>query len=100
MTGIGNRAAFDRDAGILHAKRDTNTFAVAVFDVNNLKYTNDTYGHAAGDRLIKDTADSVKDAFSAIGRCYRIGGDEFADGRNMGLDVKGETVAGQDVPAI
>lgn len=78
MTGIGNRAAFDRDAGILHAKRDTNTFAVAVFDVNNLKYTNDTYGHAAGDRLIKDTADSVKDAFSAIGRCYRIGGDEFA----------------------
>lgn len=78
MTGIGNRAAFDRDAGILHAKRDTNIFAVAVFDVNNLKYTNDTYGHAAGDRLIKDTADSVKDAFSAIGKCYRIGGDEFA----------------------
>ena len=40
---------------------------------------------------------------TACGVCAEVdvvGGDEFADGRNMGLDVKGETVAGQDVPAI
>lgn len=77
MTGLGNRAAFDRDAEALQQKGGQGTFAVAVFDINNLKHINDTYGHTAGDRLIKDSADSIKKAFSELGECYRIGGDEF-----------------------
>lgn len=77
MTGLGNRAAFDRDAEALQQEGDTEPFAVAVFDINNLKYINDTYGHTAGDKLIRDTALCIGKAFSETGECYRIGGDEF-----------------------
>lgn len=77
MTGLGNRAAFDRDAEALQLKGGLGVSAVAVFDINNLKHTNDTYGHTAGDRLIKDSACFIKKAFSELGECYRIGGDEF-----------------------
>lgn len=77
MTGLGNRAAFDRDAEALQQEGDNGPFAVAVFDINNLKYINDTYGHTAGDKLIRDTALCIGKVFSEIGKSYRIGGDEF-----------------------
>ncbi len=50
---------------------------VAVFDVNNLKFVNDTYGHIKGDELIKSVADCLQNNLSDFGKCYRIGGDEF-----------------------
>lgn len=50
---------------------------VAVFDVNNLKFVNDTYGHIKGDELIKSVADCLQNNLSDLGKCYRIGGDEF-----------------------
>ncbi|MBS7007516.1 GGDEF domain-containing protein [Anaerostipes sp.] len=77
MTDMGNRAAFDRDAEVLQHRGGQGSFAVAVFDINNLKHINDTYGHTAGDRLIQASAAMIKKAFSDFGECYRIGGDEF-----------------------
>ena len=50
---------------------------VAIFDVNNLKFVNDTYGHIKGDELIKSVADCLQNNLSDLGKCYRIGGDEF-----------------------
>ena len=50
---------------------------VIQFDVNNLKYMNDTFGHEKGDELIKLTAEGLKNSFQRFGRCYRMGGDEF-----------------------
>ena len=47
-------------------------------DINGLKRVNDTRGHHYGDKLIRRAAEAVKEAFSPIGSCYRIGGDEFA----------------------
>ena len=47
------------------------------FDVNNLKFVNDTYGHIKGDELIKSVADCLQNNLSDFGKCYRIGGDEF-----------------------
>lgn len=77
LTGLGNRAAFDRDAESLQLMKSEGPFCVAVFDINNLKQINDTYGHAEGDQLIKDTAYAINRSFSDLGECYRIGGDEF-----------------------
>ncbi len=49
----------------------------AVFcDLNSLKYTNDNFGHAAGDQLLKNFAGMLTDAFSD-GEIFRISGDEF-----------------------
>ena len=46
-------------------------------DVNYLKQTNDNFGHEAGDNLLKNCAICLKETFSSIGNCYRLGGDEF-----------------------
>ena len=51
-------------------------FAVAVFDLNDLKFINDRLGHEAGDEYLKDSCELIKKFFpkSAL---YRYGGDEF-----------------------
>ena len=51
-------------------------FAVVMFDLNNLKQTNDHYGHKAGDRAIEISARLICRAFP-YSSIFRIGGDEF-----------------------
>ena len=48
-----------------------------VLDLDDFKHINDTYGHLAGDRCLREIAQCLKDAYSRYGNCYRIGGDEF-----------------------
>lgn len=79
LTGVKNKAAWDDATGRLMREMENGSpvYAVAVFDVNDLKKINDTQGHEAGNELLKN-------ACAAICRCYahspvfRIGGDEFA----------------------
>lgn len=56
---------------------DVSDYAVVCFDLNNLKITNDTYGHARGDVLIKSAADVILKTFKSHGVVGRMGGDEF-----------------------
>lgn len=51
--------------------------AILYWDVNRLKYVNDTYGHIAGDILIQKVAQSVRAVCGAGCTAYRYGGDEF-----------------------
>jgi diguanylate cyclase (GGDEF)-like protein len=51
-------------------------FAIVVCDINNLKYVNDTFGHAAGDEYIKSACKLIFDTFSHS-PVFRVGGDEF-----------------------
>ena len=75
MTGLFNRTCFNVDFAELEKK--PNDVAIIDFDLNHLKHTNDTYGHSAGDRYINNSARIIKEIFSSIGKCYRVGGDEF-----------------------
>lgn len=52
-------------------------YTVFCFDLNNLKTTNDTYGHAQGDILIRSAADVIVNTFEPHGIVARMGGDEF-----------------------
>ncbi len=52
-------------------------YTVICFDLNNLKVTNDTLGHAQGDILIKSAAVVIANAFESHGIVARMGGDEF-----------------------
>lgn len=52
-------------------------YAIVSFDINNLKDTNDRYGHSAGDLLLKNAASKLEEAFSGKGIIGRMGGDEF-----------------------
>ncbi len=74
LTGIGNRVLFRRSLSEYENKCN---MACVVADVNNLKVCNDRYGHQEGDKIIIDAAECVSKAFESIGKCYRIGGDEF-----------------------
>ena len=79
LTGIGNRFMFD-DAVRVASKDLINSESkyLFMFDVNGLKFVNDTFGHSEGDILIKSAATAIDTVFSEYGSCFRIGGDEFA----------------------
>ncbi len=72
LTGLRNRRALEEDVPKI-IKKHVNAYMI---DVNYFKEINDTYGHALGDSVLKETARWLKTVFKAD-RCYRYGGDEF-----------------------
>ncbi len=75
MTGLRNRVYFSED--VVKFRANTDNATVIYFDVDNLKYVNDTYGHAVGDDMIITAADIIIYCFAEKGYCYRMSGDEF-----------------------
>lgn len=76
MTGLHNRSYFEE--ALLSLERDRqDPIAVIVMDLNNLKPTNDRFGHQAGDQLIRRTAEVLKAGTAQDHMTARIGGDEF-----------------------
>ncbi len=78
MTNVENKTAYLDAIKELNKKvaEKTADFAVIIFDINGLKFTNDNYGHECGDRVIVNTAAAIKKVFGRY-HIYRIGGDEF-----------------------
>lgn len=78
LTGLGNRAAFERKIDELESilPQLTALWCVSA-DVNGLKQVNDTLGHAAGDDLIRGAADALRAAHCPCCTIFRTGGDEF-----------------------
>ncbi|EJC84253.1 diguanylate cyclase (GGDEF) domain-containing protein [Rhizobium leguminosarum bv. trifolii WSM2297] len=76
LTGLSNRARFDQ---LLTKDLSTSgrAWGILLADVDNLKLVNDTFGHAAGDALIKVVADRIS-AVAGAESAFRLGGDEFA----------------------
>lgn len=80
LTGLVNRSHFmDRLRNAMALSlRDKRPLAVMIVDMDDLKKTNDAYGHAAGDALLKEFADRLKASIRATDTVARLGGDEFA----------------------
>lgn len=76
LTGLFNRQMFDKE--MTQLKLDRAPFVMIVFDLNNLKYANDTWGHTEGDQLICCFADCLQMDIGKYGLVARTGGDEFA----------------------
>lgn len=85
-------------------------FAIGMFDINNLKYVNDTIGHDGGDEYIINCCRLICSAF-AHSPVYRIGGDEFVailrgDDYDRRFEILSdfktemELIASQDLPAV
>lgn len=75
VTLVRNRTSFEQALACCRPNAD---LFLAEFDVNNLKSVNDAYGHPAGDRLLRRSAEILQSAYEDCGTVYRIGGDEFA----------------------
>ena len=78
LTDLPNRYSLEHY--VLEKGEDGGPMAVLLFDVNYLKRINDVSGHMAGDQLLRTAAACIRECFETeeSGRCYRIGGDEFA----------------------
>jgi len=77
MTGLYNRAFFDETLHRLESER-RDPISVIIIDLNNLKITNDRYGHQVGDQLIRRTGEVLKASLDDGYIAARIGGDEFS----------------------
>ncbi len=78
LTGLKNSAAYTEAVAELEKRivGEHPKFAVVVFDINNLKIVNDTYGHEYGNELLVRVTKLIAGAFHRS-LAYRIGGDEF-----------------------
>lgn len=77
LTGLFNRRHYELTVKELRERTSFKDITIVAMDVNGLKETNDSLGHAAGDTLLKTAATCIKNTFSLYGDCFRIGGDEF-----------------------
>ena len=79
LTNVNNRMAYEDKEKFLQSQINSTTettFAIAMFDVNNLKLINDTYGHDAGDGYLIRACHLICKIFKHS-PVYRVGGDEF-----------------------
>ena len=77
LTGLGNQGRLQMDlaARCLHAGEEP--LAVMLLDLNGFKRYNDTFGHPAGDELLRHLGERLGEAAGPEGTAYRVGGDEF-----------------------
>jgi diguanylate cyclase (GGDEF)-like protein/PAS domain S-box-containing protein len=79
LTGLINRREFDNrlHAAVLSAQRGEGTYALLYIDLDQFKVVNDTCGHQAGDRLLRDVTGLLQARVRASDTIARLGGDEF-----------------------
>jgi diguanylate cyclase (GGDEF)-like protein len=79
LLGIYNRRGFQRelDRAIAYIKRYRASGALIVLDVDHLKPVNDSFGHAAGDQVLKAIVATIAHQVRASDVIGRLGGDEF-----------------------
>lgn len=79
LTDLPNRRALDNHLplAIARAQRNQGVVAVGMMDLDNFKPVNDTWGHTAGDRLLKELGLRLKKHLRETDLLARLGGDEF-----------------------
>lgn len=79
LTGLDNRRHLNEriDEMFSHATRLCESFSLVMCDLDKFKSVNDTYGHQAGDEVLKQLAVILKDEARAIDHVGRYGGEEF-----------------------
>ena len=79
LTGLANRLALEQHLphAMARARRGGHQLAIGVLDLDDFKPVNDTYGHAAGDRLLQQLGTRLQAQLRESDLLARLGGDEF-----------------------
>ena len=79
LTGLWNRGMVldDLERTVKRARRTGEHLTVALADVDHFKAVNDTYGHAAGDRVLREAARRIRTCLRDLDAVGRYGGEEF-----------------------
>lgn len=77
LTGLANRRGFEVQAAALFADRSSHPLSAVYCDIDHFKTINDTYGHAAGDRVIQAFATLIAGETGPHDVAARLGGEEF-----------------------
>ncbi|MFI5121636.1 MAG: HD domain-containing phosphohydrolase [Vicinamibacteria bacterium] len=75
LTGLANRRSLMTD--LTRAAEGSREVVFAIFDLDGFKAYNDSFGHPAGDLLLRRLGENLADAVAPQGRAFRLGGDEF-----------------------
>lgn len=80
LTGLANRRYFDEelDEEFAISSRPQAELSLMIVDVDHFKRFNDEYGHAAGDKVLREIGKAFKAQIRRPGSAYRYGGEEFA----------------------
>lgn len=78
LTGVFNRNAGKKRLGkLLDGPEGAERFTIALYDINGLKWVNDTYGHLEGDHLLRFVAQNIQKELEGEDFVFRLSGDEF-----------------------
>jgi diguanylate cyclase (GGDEF)-like protein len=77
LTGLANRRALMADLEDAVSASPPEAMVLALFDLDGFKAYNDSFGHPAGDDLLRRLGGHLDASVAAHGRAYRLGGDEF-----------------------
>jgi diguanylate cyclase (GGDEF)-like protein len=101
LTRLLNRRAFDIAIAEVFARRQRmhESFALVLFDLDHFKSVNDTYGHAAGDEVLRAAAQAISSEMRPFDRLFRTGGEEFA-AILFGVDADGALVTAERLRAM
>lgn len=79
MTGMQSREPFENLlAEMPKTMGNYKDILLILMDINHLRRINNDYGRVAGDEVVVAASRCIENAFGSDGRCYRVGGDEFA----------------------
>jgi diguanylate cyclase (GGDEF)-like protein len=80
LTSLPNRRAFDAilSMAVKEATAQGAGFSMLLFDLDHFKAVNDTYGHPAGDSVLREFSRRVSGALRSTDICTRYGGEEFS----------------------
>jgi two-component system cell cycle response regulator len=78
LTGLANQGRMQVDLPLRVSRAsEVEPLLLQLFDLNGFKHYNDTFGHPAGDELLRKLGGALDEAVGEDGSAYRIGGDEF-----------------------